>query len=855
MIRSRVLAALLLASQLSTAGGIGSGPTRFGDAQSRRHDPRDRAMDMQHLLLRVSLDHEKRRIEGEATLTMKPLVDGVSRVDLDAAELSVRSVYLEGAGEVPFRHDGETLRVELPRPAKTTETLKLTVAYDGQPRKGIYFVGPDEGYPSKPRQAWTQGEAEDNRYWFPSYDYPNDKITSEVIVTVASTETAVSNGTLVEVLDEPKDKTRTFHWRMDQPHSSYLVSIAVGEFERVDDAWDGIPVQYFVPKGTGREKTLRSFGSTPDMLRFFSERIGVRYPYSKYAQCCVVDFIFGGMENVTATTQTAATLHGPEAEPERSSQGLVAHELAHQWWGDLLTCRDWAHAWLNEGFTTYFEALYREHRNGVDEFRYAMLGAARTYLEEDATQYRRAIVTNLYTEPMDLFDAHLYPKGAWCLHMIRGILGDDLFFKAIHRYAEANAWKNVITDDLRRAIEEATGRNLDWFFDEWLYRGGHPDFHVETSWDEDAGMLRVAVSQTQTPDDLTPVFRMPVDIDVETSRGVQTYRVEVSKPSHEFTFPCAEEPLLTRFDPHHRILKTLDQPRSLRELEYASTHDDDVVGRALVAEDLGKRAGDPAAAKILDVMAQTDRFWGVRAEAAAALGRVGGSGAWPGLRIALADKDSRVRAAAAAALNTATGDAETVAALEARFASDSSPFVRAASLGALAKLKAPRASDLAVRALSMDSPGEVIRTQALEALLVLEDSRTVELAVEWTPYGKPVEARTAAAAVLSRASDSTGKARECLVKLLDDRAFHVRRAALSALRELGDPKTLDALATRETSEVDARLRKAARDAVQAIRSAGDRALPISTLRADVERLRRENAQLNERIEALERKKP
>jgi aminopeptidase N len=850
--------ALLLVAILVLHGGAPdgvAGPTRFADAQSRRHDARDRTMDVRHTVLRVSFDWERRSVEGFVSLTLRPITPAARSVELDAAELRIRRVTLEGAREIPFRHDGEKLRIDLPQALPASGDPVVTIEYDGTPRKGLHFVGPDEGYPGKPRQIWSQGEAEDNRYWFPTYDYPNDKATSEVFVTVRAGETAISNGYLVGISEEPARGRRTFHWKMDQPHSSYLTSVVVGEFEQHDDAFGDTPVQYFVPKGTGREMTMRSFGLTPDMMRFYSDSIGVRYPYAKYAQTCVHDFIFGGMENITATTQTVATLHGPEAEPERSSQGLVAHELAHQWWGNLLTCRDWAHIWLNEGFATYFEALYREHRDGLDEFRYDLLKDARAYLEEDSKEYRRAIVTNVYSDPMDLFDSHTYPKGAWCLHMIRGILGDELFWRSIRRYAETNAWKNVVTDDLRRAIEEATGRNLDWFFDQWLLRGGHPEFRVETDFDPDTSLLHVSVTQTQAVDDLTPIFRMPVDVEVRTSAGARTWRVEISKASHEFVLPVAEPPLLVRFDPHHWILKTLDQPRTLAELQFAALHDDHVAGRALVAEELGRRTGDPAAARILEMMATADAFWGIRAEAAEALGRVGGTAAWAALRVCLADRDSRVRSKAAAALGGARGDAESIVALRERFESDSSPFVRAEALRALARVQAPDAAELARKALGADSPQEILRARALDALADLEHPEATSIAIEWTRYGKPTDARIAAAAVLARIGEGSRAARERLVEMLEDRNFAARRAALAALRDLGDPTTAGALEARAKVDADGRLRKAARAAAQSVRSQKESTSRLSALRGDLDRLQSDYARVLERLEAIERKNP
>ena len=253
-----------------------------------------------------------------------------------------------------------------------------------------------------------------------------------MVATVPETWTVVSNGRLVETKTNTSQKTKTFHYSQEQPHVTYLISVVAGEFEKYADDFGGTPVEYYVPQGTGEAKARRSFGVTADAVKFFSEKIGFRYPYAKYAQSAVTDFIYGGMENISATTQTDRTLHAEVSEPVVSSEGLVAHELAHQWWGDLVTCNEWAHAWLNEGFATYFASLYTEHHRGKDEFQYEMLGHARAYISEDAGEYRRPIVCNWYTDPIDLFDSHLYPKGGWVLHMLRGMLGDDLFWKGIN---------------------------------------------------------------------------------------------------------------------------------------------------------------------------------------------------------------------------------------------------------------------------------------------------------------------------------------------------------------------------------------------------------------------------------------
>jgi len=506
----------------------GEGRRSFGDSTATIHSARDRSLDVKHMVLNLSFDWDRRWVGGETTLTLTPLAVPLQTVTLDAAEIKIKKV-TAGKTALSFWTVGEELLVDLGREVKPGEEIALTISHEAVPSRGLYFVGPDKGYPSKPRMIYSQGEQENNHWWFPCYDFPNDKSTWETFLTVPGGFTALGNGKLIGVQEYPGGAKRTFHWSQEVPASSYLVSVAIGEFDIVKQESEGIPVEYYVPKGTPREDALRSFGLTPDMVKFFSESIGVRYPYAKYAQSAVADFIYGGMENVSATTQTLETIHPAEVDKEASSVGLVAHELAHQWWGDYLTCRDWSHAWLNEGFATYFENLYKEHHYGQEEFQYEQLGDERAYLEEDATRYRRPIVETFYTDPLDLFDRHLYPKGGWTLHMLRGIVGDDLFWKAIHRYAEEHKEANVITDDLRRAFEGVSGQNLEWFFDAWYYHGGHPEYKVTQSWDEQAKGVRLKVEQQQKVDSLTPLFRMPVKIEFSSESGTWDFTVVVAR--------------------------------------------------------------------------------------------------------------------------------------------------------------------------------------------------------------------------------------------------------------------------------------------------------------------------------------
>ena len=834
----------------------------FGDALSEEHYGRDRTVDVLHYRLELTFDPSKSEVRGSTFITLSPLYDGLSVLELDAGPMEIDEVSLdlvEGSERLTFRHDEEKLRIELPPGYGADDTITIEVRHTARPSSGLYFVGPDEAYPDKEAQVWSQGEAEDNRYWFPSFDYPSDRATSEEIYTVPAEWTAVGNGELLEVTEDQAARTRTFHYRMDVPHVSYLVSVVAGRFEKYTDEFDGIPVEYLVPPGTGKATALRSFGPTPDILRFFSERTGVRYPYPKYVQSCAVDFIYGGMENIGATTQTAETLHDERAAMEIESWGLVAHEAAHQWFGDLLTCADWSHAWLNEGFATYWEKLWWEHSKGTDEFLYRMLQARESYLEEDRDDYRRAIVEHRYTDPFDLFDSHLYPKGAWVLHMIRGLLGDDAFFEAIAHYTRSHQGKVVETVDLRRSIAEATGVNLERFFDQWLRHGGHPEFKVTRDWDREERILTLHIEQVQQVDELTPLFALPLHVAVDTADGTVHHRLSVERAAHDLTLRLESEPVLVRFDPNFRVLCELDFERPVAEMLTALRQDPVVTGRIFAARDLAERAPREPATEGLAAALDRDRFYGVRIEAAKALGRVRGPAARSALSRALKDPDARVRTAAAEALGEFRDDSEAAGALKRVVASERAYGTYAAAVLSLARIGASEARETALRALGVDSHRERIRVAALGALAEIGGEEALDTVREWTTYGKPPRARTAAIEALAKLAAGKGPKRERtirdLVALLDDPYIFARQEAMQALAALRAEEALDPLSRSARVETDSRLRREARRAIQDISESRASGKTIEELAAEIERLRGEVRGHSSRIEEIEKQAP
>ncbi|MCI0342236.1 MAG: M1 family metallopeptidase, partial [Planctomycetales bacterium] len=502
----------------------------FGGGRAVKQAPRTRSYDVLHTKLAISFDLEKKAIEGDARVTFKPLHANFRTLSLDFAGLTVRDVVREsaaGGGRLTHAHQKGVLSVDLGSPAGPDDTITVRVRYGGSPTQGLYFVGPDDGYPGKPRQCWSQGETEFNHFWFPCWDHPNDRATSEELYTVPAGYTAVGNGKLAEVRKEAA--TWTWQWRQDVAYPAYLVSVCVGKFETATEDADGVLLETHVPAGTpdAPATAARSFGKTAAMVRFYNAFLGVPYPYPRYAQTCVVDFLWGGMENISATTLTADTLHDAAAHLETESEPLVAHELAHQWFGDLLTCKTWGDIWLNEGFASYLEALWREKDLGRDEFLLDMRDSIGWYMGEDQ-EYRRPVSTDVYADPDDLFDGHTYAKGARVLWMLHALVGDEAFRAGLKLFLTRHREQCVETDDLRKAMEEVTKRDLAWFFDQWIRKPGYPEFEVSWTYDEDAKAVVLAVKQVQETADGTPLFRAPVPVEIvgESSAALHTVWVD-----------------------------------------------------------------------------------------------------------------------------------------------------------------------------------------------------------------------------------------------------------------------------------------------------------------------------------------
>lgn len=750
----------------------------------------DRAFDVLHYRIEVGFDESKKMVSGTTTVTLVPFTPVLSTVELDAEKLDIASVML-GSRPVKFDAGPKKLLITLDRNYTFRDTLALAIRYSCSPSRGLYFIQPDSGYPDKPWQIWSQGEDMDNHFWFPCHDFPNDFATSEMIVTVKNSYRALSNGRLVSVKEDKSRKTTTFHWKQEIPHASYLIMLAAGEYAVLKDKAGNVPLEYWVyPRHIDDARVC--FARTPDMVRWFGEISGYPYPWAKYAQVLIKDFVVGGMENTSATSLAdESTVYDARARVDDSPNSLIAHELAHQWWGDVVTCKDWRHLWLNESFASYFDPLWFEHDLGRDEFNVIMYNAQQAGINSDKSVGRKPIVS------VGSYGSNLYPRGASVLHMLRFVLGDSLFWRGIHHYIAKHRHTPVETNDLKVAVEEATGQNLYWFFDEWLYKAGYPVFDLSSTWNDSTKTVAITVRQTQKIDSLTSVFRTPVDIEVTMREGRQVSRVNVLTRDTVFVLPARSRPSQVIFDKGNWLLKELHWTRSAAEWREQAEFAEHAVDRMRAIQELSGGPGNAANVPFMTKIATSDPFWAVRREALTALDRMdsaddaGKKLISAALVKATADSRSAVRQAAVLQLRKYRGE-NVVRALIAAL-KDSSYRVVANSLRALAKADSANAAPVLLAHMETPSHGNVISAAALSSLQLVDTTRALREAIPKAQYGQPTAVRMAAFGVLGRFGKGRKDVQQLYVKVLDERRFFLRGQAIRWLGDNADSTALPAL--------------------------------------------------------------
>ena len=816
----------------------------------------DRVVRVEHLDLWLRPVFATKTVHGRVTTRVRAIEDGVTSLRLDAVDLQIDGVTDAAGAALEFRATSVDCTIVPAAPLRAGEPFSFVVTYRAiRPRRGVYFV-------DRPQQVWTQSQDTDARAWLPCFDHPAEKQTTTTTIVVEHGLIALGNGALTAREETPEGIAFRFDQRV--PHATYLLTMVAGAFTELSQVHARLPVFYYVEPGR-EDEGERSFGATPRMIDAFEAVIGVPYAYERYSQIAVADFIFGGMENTSATTQTDRTLHDARAQLDFSSDPLVSHELAHQWFGDLVTCRDWSHAWLNEGFATYFEAVWAEVDRGWDEYQRTIFEIVRAYLEEDEERYRRPIVCNVYRDPIELFDRHLYEKGGAVLHMLRGELGWSRMKRALCTYVRDNATRTVETIDLVRGIESATGRNMRGFFDQWIERSGHPVLEIRAEWKPDEGRLAIEITQRQTIDADHPPYVFDIDVGVvatapaalvrdagdEPLAHEQRVRLRVERATDAYSVCAAAKPELIRIDPGAYVLGDVTLALDVDDLRAILARDPAPVARIRAAKALGKSPATAARTALAEALAG-EPFWGVAAEIAAVLGAAHAPYARAALLDARTHAHPKVRRAVAEALG-AYRDAGVADALIA-LCDDESYFVAGAAAESLGKTRDPRAFERLVALLDRPSWSETIAAGAARGLAALADERALAPLASAAAAGRPEPLRRAALRALALHATLVERARppaiDAIERALDDPAYLVRLSAYAAAEKLGDRRLLPALDAHASSEIDGRLRRDAAEAAQRIRASGTTTPPeVARLRDDVDRLRDEVNRLRALVEA------
>ena len=675
---------------------------------------RSRSLDFLHYRVSLTFDLDAKAFWGENEITLTPLTRDVEHCVLDAEEIVITGVTDGGGRQLLYAQGDTSVVITFPQALSYGDTVTLTVRFRGDnPQQGLFF---DDATEDHPQMVSTDSWPDEAHHWVPVYDYPNDKVTHELIVTAPEGNRVLSNGRLVGVVGDERIGTTTWHWSQEQPHATYLMMLAIGPFTVIEDSLGSLPVNYWVyPEDAEDARWI--FEKTPRMLAFYADLFDYPYPWAKYDQV-TTPHVGGGAEATSATILGDGVIHDRRAEQDFSWERVIAHEVAHRCWGDLITLREWSHTWLNESFGTYSDYLWTRYESGADEGAWALVGKKNAYLREAHTRYVRPIVFNRYERPHDNFDAHTYPKGACILHQLRFILGDEPFFRALGAFLDEYAFEPVDTYDFTKTVNAVTDKNMDWFFEQYVFSPGHPIFEISSSWDAAAGRIHLRVAQVQDRDHGVPVYRTPVRIGIVTASGKTVETVWLEHQQDVFVFESREEPLLVRFDEGNWLLKEWTYDKSVEELLYQARHDD-VIGREWAVRELGRSRSDVRVGTELAMIAGEDPFWAVRLAAIETIATADGRAAIEPFETAVTDANSQVRQAAIRILGE-LGDPAMVPLFRRRFDADDSYQVQAEALRAIGRSGDRSQLGFLRQASEMPSYRDVIRRAANWAIEELE---------------------------------------------------------------------------------------------------------------------------------------
>jgi aminopeptidase N len=882
----------------------GIGAKKFELSGSRTHYAPSLLFTISNMRLSVEPDFNSKTISCNQHLEIIAIQD-IDKIVLDISELQIKSVLFVTCAntasnnntptnkDLDFHNYDDKLYIKLGKLITEGTVFYINITYSSKPRKGFYFIEPNEHYPNKNLQAWTQGETVESKSWFPCIDHPMVKFESEISVAVPMDFIAISNGSLqgvkvqkqiqreVNGKNNVKIKKRVFTWIESNPHSAYLTSIVIGRFAEIRSTYNQeIKLLYYVPEDK-KNDVVRSFEHTADMIKFFEQYFETKYPYTKYSQVTVEDFMYGGMENASCTTLTIDTLHDKKAHLDFTSDHLVSHELAHQWFGDLVTCRDWQHIWLNEGFATYCEALYWEASMGTDEFQYYVMQTADDYFDEANIRYKRPIVTKIYKHPDDLFDRHTYEKSGCIIHMLRGYIGEKYFKRSLKTYLQRYANSVAETDDLRKVLELESGRSLEQFFDQWIFKAGHPELKVEFY--INSNNVKLKIEQSQEGD----VFEFPLDIKLvfsssfhapynpdssvsEDKNGIGEKENGIVNEELVYTFDISEKenvfqiPIINKkgmeiewisIDPNFKVLKTiyLKAPKEMliKQLQNGRT----VIERIESVRALKNESSDDVIESLQRAVME-DSFWGVSAEAAKMLGLIKSDFAYVALKKCLSTSDvkhPKVRRAIIRAMGEFKKEDSLNLLRSMLIDRDKSYFVEAEIATAIGKIKSIQSIPILRKAIEMTSFQDVIAQGAIKGLKEFRENKEIAaLLIEKSRYGYSNRIREAATFALGRFVRENYEVFDHLKMLLTDKWLRVRINACRAFADAEDPKAIPELTWVIEHDIDHKVTRIAEECLNLIKESMKTSKEVTTIREDIDKLKSKNLEMMQKVSRLER---
>ena len=699
----------------------------FSFAQKVKLDEKSRDFDQLHIKLEIKLNIPAGSLAGKANYKILPLTDNFRLLRLHTESTEINDIVCEGR-PLNYKIDEGVLYIEMHRAFRKTDTVDLLISYTSKPSDGIYFFAPTPEFPDMPLQCWTQGQGENNRHWYPAYDVPDDKLTSELLVTVPNGLSVIGIGELESVTFS--GGSSVYHWKMSRPHVNYLNSFIAGKFSSLTENFMGTKFEYFVPDEYAKNIDL-FFGKTPKMVEFFSD-YSVPYPYKRYAQTTVHDFEYGGMENITATTLNRRMLHDENAYPNYSAEGLVSHELAHQWFGDLLTCRTWEHIWLNEGFATFFDNLWEECENGRDSYLLAVTGShndAKAASDADTSYYSDSFIANKI--PAELRDGRAYSRGASILHMLRIKLGDSVFKKAMRAYVSKYEYGSVVTDNFKEVMESVSGIDLTDFFNEWIYSPGYAVFNITHKYDSLNNSVRISIRQNSSHKNGPRFYHTELPVRFYSGKFITDTLLNLDRENQEFNFTFQNKPELIVYNRFSPVFCKVNVDYSQEELLYRLKYDDDITGKILALDKLSAHAETVIPELIRSF--KREKFFAVKTKIIDIIKNVKNESAKNFLLESINDNDPGVRESAAVALAEFTGD-EVAKALNMNLDSELNYYVRAALYYSLMELSPDGSKELARTALKEKSHMDINRRRVFESLAKRKDPAGFDFAAKYLDY-------------------------------------------------------------------------------------------------------------------------